>query len=194
MPNEVRRGRPKATSRPTLEEAAAELFLERSYDTTTIDDIASRAGISRSAFFGYFGAKSDVLWTDVDDALARIVPGEHATIDEIAELIAAAVKPWGTTVPWALRDAQVMQTVGILQATAVARIEPVGRRIAAALQSDELSAANARVTASSILSVTAGAIVEWVAAGTERGPVDEAVRTALAPLTSAYTAHETANR
>lgn len=43
-------GRPKASSRDTIEEAAAELFLEQSYAGTTIDEIAQRAGVSRATF------------------------------------------------------------------------------------------------------------------------------------------------
>ena len=64
-----KRGRPRRSSTRALEEAAAELFLEQGYPHTTVDDIASRAGVSRATFFNYFHNKSDVLWVDVDRAL-----------------------------------------------------------------------------------------------------------------------------
>ncbi|HNP15950.1 MAG TPA: helix-turn-helix domain-containing protein, partial [Terrimesophilobacter sp.] len=64
-------GRPKASSRGTIEEAAAELFLEQSYSGTTIEEITQRAGVSRATFFNYFESKSDLLWIDADRAIER---------------------------------------------------------------------------------------------------------------------------
>ena len=63
------RGRPRTSSRAALEEAALELFLEQGYTPTTIDQITSRAGVSRATFFNYFSSKADLLWVEVDDAL-----------------------------------------------------------------------------------------------------------------------------
>ena len=66
MTSTSRAGRPKASSRETLAEAACELFLERGYDATSVADITQRAGVSRSSFFNYFSSKSDVLWSGLD--------------------------------------------------------------------------------------------------------------------------------
>ncbi|MBD7956622.1 TetR family transcriptional regulator [Microbacterium sp. Sa4CUA7] len=62
-------GRPKASSRDTLAEAACELFLERGYEATSIADITTRAGVSRSSFFNYFASKADILWAGLDERL-----------------------------------------------------------------------------------------------------------------------------
>lgn len=67
-----RAGRPRASSRETLAEAACELFLERGFPATTIADIAGRAGVSRSSFFNYFSSKSDVLWAGLDERITRL--------------------------------------------------------------------------------------------------------------------------
>jgi AcrR family transcriptional regulator len=48
-------------------EMAIDLFVERGYEETTIDDICSVAGISRSSFFRYFHSKEDVLLREVAD-------------------------------------------------------------------------------------------------------------------------------
>lgn len=64
-----RAGRPRASSRETLAEAACELFLERGYDATSVADITQRVGVSRSSFFNYFTSKSDVLWSGVDERI-----------------------------------------------------------------------------------------------------------------------------
>ncbi|MFJ4224944.1 TetR/AcrR family transcriptional regulator [Microbacterium sp. NPDC089695] len=74
-------GRPKASSRETLAEAACELFLERGYDATSVADITQRAGVSRSSFFNYFSSKSDVLWSGLD-----------ARIDEVGLALGAQEK------------------------------------------------------------------------------------------------------
>ncbi|MGZ8803962.1 MAG: TetR family transcriptional regulator [Microbacterium sp.] len=66
---EHRAGRPKASSRETLAEAACELFLERGFEATTIADITRRAGVSRSSFFNYFASKSDILWAGLDERI-----------------------------------------------------------------------------------------------------------------------------
>jgi AcrR family transcriptional regulator len=69
MISDSRSGRPRASSRETLAEAACELFLEQGYEATSIAEIAQRAGVSRSSFFNYFGSKGDVLWAGLDERL-----------------------------------------------------------------------------------------------------------------------------
>lgn len=66
------RGRPAATTRETIEEAAYELFLEQGFAATSVSDIATRAGVSRSSFFNYFDGKRDVLWGPVTRILDRL--------------------------------------------------------------------------------------------------------------------------
>ncbi|WP_314856675.1 TetR/AcrR family transcriptional regulator, partial [uncultured Microbacterium sp.] len=65
-------GRPRATSRDVIAEAACELFLEQGFEGTTIADITRRAGVSRSSFFNYFTSKSDVLWAGLDERVAAL--------------------------------------------------------------------------------------------------------------------------
>ena len=70
MSSTGRVGRPKASSKETLAEAACELFLEQGFEATSIADITTRAGVSRSSFFNYFASKSDILWAGLDERLA----------------------------------------------------------------------------------------------------------------------------
>jgi AcrR family transcriptional regulator len=44
---------------------AMALFLRHGFEATTIDDIASAAGISRRSFFRYFGTKEDIVLGDL---------------------------------------------------------------------------------------------------------------------------------
>jgi Transcriptional regulator len=48
------------------------LFDENGYDETTVDDIAARAGVSRSTFFRYFRSKEDAIFPDHDALLAQV--------------------------------------------------------------------------------------------------------------------------
>ncbi len=77
MSSTARAGRPKASSRETLAEAACELFLERGYDGTSVADITQRAGVSRSSFFNYFTSKSDVLWSGIDERIEQALQSFH---------------------------------------------------------------------------------------------------------------------
>ena len=87
------RGRPRTSSRAALEEAALELFLEQGYTPTTIDQITSRAGVSRATFFNYFSSKADLLWVEVDDALDSLGDDidRGASLDDALDTLAARV-------------------------------------------------------------------------------------------------------
>ncbi|MFI0766283.1 TetR family transcriptional regulator [Streptomyces sp. NPDC021218] len=63
----------KVPIRDLLVSAAFELFTERGYDSTTIDDIVRRAGVGRRSFFRYFPTKEEVVFPDHERALADMV-------------------------------------------------------------------------------------------------------------------------
>jgi len=54
----------RATSVGHLSHVGLQLFFERGFDETTVDDIAAAAGIGRRTFFRYFGSKNDLPWGD----------------------------------------------------------------------------------------------------------------------------------
>jgi len=60
------------TAKQRLIEAAFELFGERGYDQTTVDDITERAGVGRTTFFRAFRAKEDVIFPDHEVLLGAI--------------------------------------------------------------------------------------------------------------------------
>lgn len=66
------RGRPAVTSRGELERRALELFAERGFESTSIDDIAAAADIGRRTFFRYFASKNDAVWGDFDGGLVEL--------------------------------------------------------------------------------------------------------------------------
>jgi AcrR family transcriptional regulator len=71
----ARRGRSvegRAEVRRELVTAAVDLFTDRGYDETTIDDIATSAGVGRRTFFRYFRSKEDAISPDHEAGLARV--------------------------------------------------------------------------------------------------------------------------
>jgi AcrR family transcriptional regulator len=62
----------KPTARDRLAQAAFDLFNERGYEQTTIDDIAERAGLGRATFFRHYRSKEDVIFPDHDRLLDRV--------------------------------------------------------------------------------------------------------------------------
>ncbi|MGW0464591.1 TetR/AcrR family transcriptional regulator [Streptomyces sp. NPDC003027] len=60
----------KPGMRDSLIAAAFQLFLERGYEQTTVDDIVRTAGVGRRSFFRYFPSKEDVVFPDHEQCLA----------------------------------------------------------------------------------------------------------------------------
>jgi AcrR family transcriptional regulator len=182
-----------------LQEAAAELFLERTYAGTTIEQIAHRAGVSRHTFFNYFQTKSDLLWVEVDESLNRLpqalengmrVYAERAATDAVRVAILSIAAEFGPArVPWALTQHELMGTSGELAASALSRLSNqanlistgVARRIGA--EPDHLIC---RSFATAVLAAAASAAIGWAAAGVNRGNLAPWVDSAVTPLCDGY--------
>ncbi|MEU0463677.1 MULTISPECIES: TetR family transcriptional regulator [Amycolatopsis] len=67
--------------RHALTVAAIEKFSEQGYDATTVDEIASAAGVGRRTFFRYFRSKEDAIFPNHEEVLGRIEQ-LFATADE----------------------------------------------------------------------------------------------------------------
>lgn len=67
-----RPGRRPATTKAELTRIGIELFTERGFDATTVDDIATAAGIGRRTFFRYFDSKNDLPWGDFETHLDQM--------------------------------------------------------------------------------------------------------------------------
>jgi AcrR family transcriptional regulator len=73
-------------ARGRLEKAAMELFQERGYIGTTVDDIAARAGLTERTFFRYFADKREVLFSGAKELEEGIVSGIEGAPREASPL------------------------------------------------------------------------------------------------------------
>ena len=176
-------GRPRTSSRAVIEDAAAELFLENTYALTTIEQITQRAGVSRNTFFNYFGAKSDVLWVELDAAIDRLtvelreIPNGQPALAEMRAATMRVASDIGVDrVPLALTQVDVMGTAEETRVSGLARLarrsDLIADFLARQLQrrSDDLlvlSAANA------LSGAISAAWTVWASDGIGRRPLSE---------------------
>lgn len=80
-------------ARGRLQKAAVELFHERGYAATTVQDIAARAGLTERTFFRYFADKREVLFagSEVLEETIRASIAEAAPKAGALEAVEAAL-------------------------------------------------------------------------------------------------------
>src|SRR5690606_27800947 len=132
--NPAPRGRPPAVSRETLQDAAFDLFIEKGYERTTVDDIARPAGVGRSTFVNHFGANSDVFWIELDAAAAvlenALDGAESPSLHAVRGAILRVGDSFGPdSVPFVLTQSELIGSVAELQAAAFSRLAHHARLI-----------------------------------------------------------------
>lgn len=161
-------GRPKASSRENLAEAACELFLERGYANTSVEAIARRAGVSRSSFFNYFSSKADVLWSGLDERIALL---EGALSDGVD--LADAIRALGAdftpdSLALAIINREVMGIADELDRESSWRHARIAAVIAHHLRRGGTDHLRADVVGGAYAAAVLGALSEWARRGAGR--------------------------
>ncbi len=185
-------GRPRATSREVIAEAASELFLEQGFAETTVADITRRAGVSRSSFFNYFGSKADVLWAGFDERVAALAASLEA--DESVDAAAAVTRALHTlgegfapdSLALALVHADAMGLADELERESGVRLSRIGAIVAARLARRAASGDRPadpladQVAGAAHAGAVLAAIRAWAQVGAGRAPLEQFLDRALA--------------
>jgi AcrR family transcriptional regulator/catechol 2,3-dioxygenase-like lactoylglutathione lyase family enzyme len=186
MSAEQRTGRPRASSRETLAEAACELFLERGFEQTSIADITSRAGVSRSSFFNYFASKSDILWAGLDeriggfDARLRADEGTDAAAAIRTGLTALGDGLTPDSLALALVNTTAMGLDSELEREASLRRSLIATAVRVRLERAGAASIEAEVAGAAHGGAVLAAIEAWARAGAGRAPLSDSLQIALA--------------
>src|ERR1700712_3641848 len=106
-----RRGNQTRMTRRRILAAAADLFVENGYPTTTLEQIAKRAGVAVQTVYFHFGNKRSVLKEAVD--VAAVGDDEHVALLERPWLdeVRAEPDPRKVVALWAANGRQIYQRI-----------------------------------------------------------------------------------
>lgn len=177
------RGRPHASSREVLADAACELFLEQGYQAASVTEISRRAGVSRASFFNYFDSKADILWYAFDRHVSSLEtalrdPGVPLT----DSLLGFGDGPAPETLALGIVDAHTMGLEEELSAGRAVRQQRVAHAITERLVREGTALVSAEILAAAYAAALVGAVWRWATLGAGRhslaGIVGEALETA----------------
>lgn len=161
----VGRWEPDAQGR--LEQAALELFEERGYARTTVEDIATRAGVTERTFFRYFADKREVLFAGSVALEERLVESISAAPESAPPLIAvttglAALGPWfESRRRHARKRRAVIAAHGELRERELIKLSTLAAAIAGILRQRGLPAPAAALVAETGMAIFRNAFERW---------------------------------
>lgn len=184
MSTEPRTGRPRASSREILAEAACELFLEKGYEQTSIVDITSRAGVSRSSFFNYFASKADIVWSGLDERIEVLEDALRSRESDAAAAVRSALTALGAdfapdSLALALVNTSAMGLDGELEREASVRRSRIAAAVSARLRADGVGGLESDVAGAAHGGAVLAAIEEWAHQGAGRAPLAGSLAVAL---------------
>jgi AcrR family transcriptional regulator len=182
-----RMGRWEPNARGRLEQAAWELFKERGYTQTTVEDIAARAGLTERTFFRHFADKREVLFWGagvlqkaIVDAIAD-APLTSAPLDAVAAALEAAAGVLQPRQEYARARQTLIGAHAELQERESIKLRSIATAVADALRSRGVAESAATLTAEAGVTVFKVAFERWIE---DRKPRDLAqhIRTTLKEL------------
>lgn len=165
------RARTRDVVRAQLAAVAIELFAEHGYDATTVDDIATAAGVSKRSFFRYFPAKDDVVFHGMDE-LANEMAAEIGTAEgDDWDVLREVVTRWQERVYASGQTLELVESSPSLRARMVDKRDELRRKASEALRQrhgsdlDEFTADLLTGAAGAVLDAAAQ---EWLRVGGDR--------------------------
>jgi AcrR family transcriptional regulator len=173
--------------RGRLELAALALYGERGFESTTVAEIAARAGLTERTFFRHFADKREVLFSGADALQELLVSNVAAAPDSIAPIdaVGAAVEAAGALLQE--RRAYARQRAAIIAANAELRerelikLASLASAIAEALRQRGVADPAASLSAEAGIAVFRIAFERWVDETNQRD-LPELIRDSLDEL------------
>lgn len=166
------RWQPNARGR--LEHAALELFGERGFEQTTVDDIATRAGLTKRTFFRYFSDKREVLFgggAELKELFVNTLAEVPASVAP-SDAVAVSLEVVGTSLrdrrEFARRRQLVIAANPELQERELVKLASIADALADNLRRRGVDEPAASLTAETAMTVFRVAVERWVAATDER--------------------------
>jgi AcrR family transcriptional regulator len=166
----VRRGRP-GHSRDSLLDVAVAVFNERGYDATSMEEIAGRLGITKSAIYHHVPGKGELLRLALDralDALFAVLDEPEAqsgpAISRLEHVVRASVRVLGEELPFVTLLLRVRGNSPVEQAALQRRRDfdrIVTALVRAAEQEGDVRPDVDPAVTSRLLSGTVNSLVEW---------------------------------
>src|SRR5579859_1727766 len=182
-------GRWEPNARGRLEQAAMELYGERGFDQTTVEEIAARAGLTERTFFRYFADKREVLFygagalSDLFTGAAAAAPPAATPIEAVAAALDAAAGLLKDRQEMARRRQAIIVANPELRERELNKLASLATALAGTLRGRGVAGPAASLAAEIAVAVFKIAFERWVAAGNERD-LPELIRESLGELSS----------
>jgi AcrR family transcriptional regulator len=180
-------GRWQPDSRGRLAEAALVLYAERGFESTTVAEIAARAGVTERTFFRHFADKREVLFAGagaLEEAIVCAVaeaPADATALDAVA----AGLDALGAVLPDDPARARHRQAIiaanAELRERELYKLSSLSATLAEALRDRRVGDPAATLAGEIGIAVFKTAFERWIDEGDDR-PFAEHVREATAEL------------
>jgi AcrR family transcriptional regulator len=155
-------------SRGRLVEAALALFAQRGYESTTVEEIAERAGLSERTFFRYFVDKREVLFwgaQTLEELLVGAVndaPTNEAPIEVVVSALERSGEMFDDRRDGARQRQAVIAANAQLRERELIKLASLASALAKALVQRGVSTVTADLAAQAGVAVFAVAFERWV--------------------------------
>ncbi|MFF8918732.1 TetR family transcriptional regulator [Streptomyces sp. NPDC015032] len=173
--------------REVLAQAAFQLFLERGFEQTTVDDIVARAGVGRRSFFRYFPSKEDAVFPDHEGCLADMTAflaaaGDAEPVDAVCDAARIVLRMYSANPEFSVQRYRLTREVPGLRTYELSVVRRYEQTLAGHLR-DRYGASGdgalrAEVIAASVVAAHNNGLRTWLRSGGE-GDAEAAVDHAL---------------
>jgi AcrR family transcriptional regulator len=161
-------------ARMRLARAALDLYTERGFESTTVAEIAARAGLTERTYFRHFADKREVLFVRSAALEAHIIEAvsgasETGVMDAIVTGLCAAGDFFKDSRDWSQRRQQIINTNAGLQERELIKMDSLRAALSDALEQRGVSRGEALLAAEVGLVVFRQAFEQWIS---EPNPYD----------------------